>query len=259
MSAGAKAAGVCLALVLILLALACAVYAMAADGSLLSAEMLRRAPPQTTGLPEAEYPGVGRMTAGYLTGKLPVFQYTFSVGESTYLCFQEHEAAHMADCRGLILLAGSLRWVFGAAAGILACAGILLKRREAFAGGMLAGLRAAGVLGSVILAWALADFDSFFTAFHRVAFTNDGWLLDPRTDLLLRLMPADFFMALGLRALAAMLCAALLTDLAARMIRRRSRSGRSRNGHAIRGNFPPAGGGVEKSGNRKDPGTGDQL
>ena len=259
MSAGAKAAGLCLALVLIVLSLAWAVYAMAGNGVLLSSEMLHFAPPETSGLPETEYSGVGRMTAGYLTGKLPVFQYTFSAGGSTYLCFQEHEAAHMADCRGLILLAGSLRWILGGAGAILCAAGLLLKRRQSFAGGMLAGLRAAGAAGAAVLIWAAADFDSFFTAFHRVAFTNDGWLLDPRTDLLLRLMPSGFFMALGLRALAAMLCAGLLTDLAARLLRRGKRSGRNRNGHAIRGDFPPAGGGAEKPGDSKDSGAGNQL
>ena len=53
-----------------------AVRWVAGDGGLLAAEMLRAAPPETSGLPEGEYPGVGTMTAEYLTGKREAFQYT---------------------------------------------------------------------------------------------------------------------------------------------------------------------------------------
>ena len=73
----------------------------------------------------------------------------------------------------------------------------------------------------MILLWAAIDFDSFFTAFHRLTFTNDGWLLDPRTDLLIRLMPADFFMALGARLVLWMLAAAAAAGMTAWLIIKR--------------------------------------
>ena len=62
----------------ILFTLAAAVYGISGNGDLLSREMLRHAPPETTGLPETEYPGVGRMTAGYLTGQEESFQYIWT-------------------------------------------------------------------------------------------------------------------------------------------------------------------------------------
>ena len=172
----AKAIGFLLAWAVILLTIAVSVYAMAGDGKLLANEMHRHAPPETTGLPEAEYEGVGRMTAAYLTGREETFQYTFSDAEGrVYTCFQKHEAEHMADCRGLIRLAGTLRWFFGGAAAALAGVGILLrKKREAFAKGMLTGLAAAGLLITAAAVWALVDFGGFFTVFHRLAFSNDG-------------------------------------------------------------------------------------
>ena len=187
---------------MILFALAAAVYGTAGDGDLLAREMRRHAPPETTGLPETEYTGVGRMTAGYLTGREETFQYVFSDAEGRrFVCFQPHEAAHMADCRGLIGLAGRLRWIIGTAALLLTAAGIFLRRRGPFAGGMLAGLCGAAAVFTGITVWALADFDGLFVTFHRLAFTNDGWLLDPRTDLLIRLMPVNFFITLGTRIL----------------------------------------------------------
>ena len=98
-----KAAGFMLVWTVILFTLAAAVYGIAGDGDLLAREMFRHAPPEVTGLPETEYEGAGRMTAGYLTGREPVFQYVFSDAEGReYTCFQPHEADHMADCRNLI-------------------------------------------------------------------------------------------------------------------------------------------------------------
>ncbi len=197
-----RLSGFLLVWAVILFALAAAVYGTAGDGDLLAREMRRHAPPETTGLPETEYTGVGRMTAGYLTGREETFQYVFSDAEGRrFVCFQPHEAAHMADCRGLIGLAGRLRWITGTAALLLTAAGIFLRRRGPFAGGILAGLCGAAAVFAGITVWALADFDGLFVTFHRLAFTNDGWLLDPRTDLLIRLMPVNFFITLGTRIL----------------------------------------------------------
>ena len=197
-----RLAGFLLVWAVILFALAAAVYGTAGDGDLLAREMRRHAPPETTGLPETEYTGVGRMTAGYLTGREETFQYVFSDAEGRrFVCFQPHEAAHMADCRGLIGLAGRLRWIAAAAALLPAAAGAVLRRRRDFTGGMLAGLCGAAAVFIGITVWALADFDGLFVTFHRLAFTNDGWLLDPRTDLLIRLMPVNFFITLGTRIL----------------------------------------------------------
>ncbi len=197
-----RLAGFLLVWAVILFALAAAVYGTAGDGDLLAREMRRHAPPDTTGLPETEYTGVGRMTAGYLTGREETFQYVFSDAEGRrFVCFQPHEAAHMADCRGLIGLAGRLRWIAAAVALLPAAAGAVLRRRRDFTGGMLAGLCGAAAVFTGITVWALADFDGLFVTFHRLAFTNDGWLLDPRTDLLIRLMPVNFFITLGTRIL----------------------------------------------------------
>ena len=216
-------AGFALAWVIILFAAAVSVYAMAGDGPMLAREMLRWAPPETTGLPEAEYEGVGRMTAAYLTGREAAFQYTFSDAEGRmYTCFHDYEQDHMADCRGLIRLAGTLRLVLGGAALALAGAGLLLrKERKTFAKGILRGLAAAGVLIGLAAVWALADFGGFFTAFHRIAFTNDGWLLNPETDLLIRLMPENFFVALGTGLLLRTAAAAAAAGIAAWIIIKR--------------------------------------
>ena len=198
-----KTVGVILAWAVILFTVAAAVCGIAGNGGLMASEMLKNAPPETTGLPETEYAAVGQMTADYLTGRTEVFQHTFSDGHgAVYQCFQPHEAEHMADCRKLIRLAAALEGVFGVAVlGILLMAILMPEWRKRIARGVINGLWSAGIVGTGLLAWGLIDFDGLFTAFHRIAFTNDGWLLDAKTDLLIRLMPTGFFTTLAVRVL----------------------------------------------------------
>ena len=212
-----KCFGMVFAILLILFAVTATILGIAGNGELLAAEMLRVAPPASTGLPEREYPAVGNMIAGYLTGREESFQHQFTDDTGVQrLCFQPHEAAHMADCRGLIRLDRLVMLLSAGIALIVLGAAILLRRdRNGFYRGMLWGLRAVGVLAAALLIWALADFDGFFVAFHRVAFTNEGWLLNPGTDLLIRLMPEEFFVALGIRGLLWVLIAPIGIAIAA--------------------------------------------
>ena len=206
MRKGLYAAGLLAAVLWLLAAAAGLVWLSAGDGGLMAREMLKHAPPEASGLPEAEYRGAAEMTAGYLTGRTAEFQYLLT-GEDgvTYACFQPHEAAHMADCRALILLAGRVCLLWLAALALIIVFLLTGRRvrtpeeKRRLGKGVLTGLGI--VLSAVIVlgAWAIEDFDGFFTAFHRIAFTNDGWLLNPRTDLLIRLMPTSFFVALGVR------------------------------------------------------------
>ena len=102
--------------------------------------------------------------------------------------FQAHEQAHMADVRGIFdslwalaiagLASGILLWRFRRRGSLKTCWKVFL------------GL---GVILVGLVAWAMIDFDSLFILFHQVAFTNDLWLLDPRTDLMIQLMPTPFF------------------------------------------------------------------
>jgi integral membrane protein (TIGR01906 family) len=170
----------------------------AGDGGLLAAEMLQAAPPETSGLPEGEYPGVGTMTAEYLTGKREAFLHTVQGTE----VFQEHEAAHMADCRDLIRLDTIVCILCGTAALLLTACGLWRRdgRRDFLRGAVYGMLGTAGIV-LIFGTWAAVNFNGLFVTFHKVAFRNDGWLLNPKTDLLIRLMPTAFFVRLGIRGL----------------------------------------------------------
>ena len=102
--------------------------------------------------------------------------------------FQPHEQLHMADVREIFRLLYVL-----APLGLPAAALLWAMRRKGAL--RICGRTCAGflLLAASLALWGMIDFHSLFLLFHRVAFTNDLWLLDPRTDLMIQLMPNPFF------------------------------------------------------------------
>ncbi len=214
-----RLAGMLAAVCGILFSITLIIFLTAGNGGYLGYRMLQYAPPEVSRLPAGEYPGVGEMTAGYLTGRTERFQYEYTgASGETITCFHDYEETHMADCRGLIRLDRTVMLLSGGLLLVLA-GGCVLNRRAArdFCRGILWGLRVFAAAAAVLAVWAAADFDGFFITFHRVAFTNDGWLLNPGTDMLIRLMPTDFFISLGLRGAGWALIAPVLLWIAARI------------------------------------------
>ena len=195
------AAGAAFALFALLFWITLTVRWIAGDGALMASEMLDTAPPEVTGLAPEEYPAMGSLTAAFLTGTGRFQMTRTGKNGEEILYFHDYEEAHMEDVRGLIRLDTTVMWITLAAAALLGSAGILLRDPRAFARGILWGLGLLGAVLAAFLIWALIDFEGLFVTFHHVAFTNDGWLLDPRTDLLIRLMPVNFFITLGTRIL----------------------------------------------------------
>ena len=81
------------------------------------------------------------------------------------------------------------------------------------------------LIAAAAAVWAAIDFVSLFTLFHQLLFTNDLWLLNPQTDLLLMLMPEPFFIAYakdaGLRIGMVLLGALLALHVVSLIIRER--------------------------------------
>lgn len=117
--------------------------------------------------------------------------------------FNEREKTHMIDVKALYQGADTLKNICWAVAAVLFIAVLFLTRTEnkikyprtmgraalIAEGGSLALLGAIG-------AYVALDFNSFWTRFHGVFFTNDLWLLDPRTDIMIQMLPGELFNAL---------------------------------------------------------------
>ena len=110
--------------------------------------------------------------------------------------FNEREIAHMEDVQVLFLKALSIRRVcLVLGAGLL----ILMAATKARMGRVLPPSLCMGtglffalitVLGLIIS----TDFTKYFIMFHHIFFSNDLWILDPATDMLINIVPEGFFM-----------------------------------------------------------------
>lgn len=187
------------------------------DPGLMRSLMERYAPPETTGLPASEYAPVTEMIDGYIHGEVQTFQHIFTVNGAEYAAFNQKEQRHMADVQQLFRLCDGQLWAIVTIAAVAVIAECRLfsdmRTLRAFRGTLLAIL----ALVTALIVLACIDFDGLFRLFHRLAFTNDLWLLDPRTDLLIRLMPLSFFISyaaligvLWLAGMAAMLAVTTL-------------------------------------------------
>ena len=172
--------------------LSSAIYLLGTNAPLMQSLMLRTAPPDAASLPEAEYPTAVRAITDYLTGAADAFQFTFVLDGTEYWGFNAREQAHMTDCRTLFTLC---RWL--AVGSFVFCAvllAVLMHHRQKADFSLLAKLIRCETAVLVILGIIAAfGFTDAFVLFHRLMFRNDLWLLNPQTDLLIRLMPTAFF------------------------------------------------------------------
>lgn len=107
--------------------------------------------------------------------------------------FNAKEKRHMVDVQGLFLGAMELRK--GAIVIIvLLVAALLAKKQGAVLLRMLqwgVGLFIGSMAGLALL--VSTNFTKYFTYFHLIFFDNDDWILNPKTDLLINIVPEGFF------------------------------------------------------------------
>lgn len=113
--------------------------------------------------------------------------------------FNEREIAHMRDVRVLFLIATGILIV---SAGWIAA--YFWRRRKM--GPDPTVLHTARITMVVIVAslgagvaWMVSSFDRAFLAFHHIFFNNDLWLLNPSTDVMIRMLPQNLFLQLFVR------------------------------------------------------------
>ena len=171
--------------------LAAAIYVPATARWVMLPLMEHFAPPEATGLPAEEYAPVVRMITGYLRGGNHEFQHVFTVDGAECAAFNQKEQHHMADVQDLFRLCRFVAWLSW---GVVIFGGLSVRRRMAWRTFRRTLIAILAVV-TVVIVLAGIDFDSLFILFHKVAFTNDLWLLNPRTDMLIRLMPLEFFVS----------------------------------------------------------------
>ena len=119
--------------------------------------------------------------------------------DSTEL-FNANEKAHMVDVFNIFAAVRLTKnWAFALSALILVWA--YYNRQKFTRGqvrlGVISGAALFFVPLAIIAIWAAVDFDTAFVTMHRMLFSNELWLMDPRTDLMIRMLPERFFVSMG--------------------------------------------------------------
>lgn len=117
-----------------------------------------------------------------------------SVNGKTREVFNQRETAHMIDVKALYQNVLIIRNVFGIL--VVICLALLIFKYDfkylfiEYKNALLVFV----FIFSLIGIFCLIDFNTFWIGFHHVFFpNNDLWLLDPRTDILIMMVPEQFF------------------------------------------------------------------
>jgi integral membrane protein (TIGR01906 family) len=180
---------------------------------------------EASGIPEPELIRANAEIRDYLTdgdGVLSI-SVTNNLGVEQSL-FNVRETAHMADVRDLVRAMFSVQVVALALLLFLAVVMLVLWPPRALAAATLYGsILTCASLGVVGLL-AASGFDSAWSQFRVIAFTNDFWELDPRTDHLIQMFPESFWQQVTLLIGGVIFLEALVIAAASGVYLRLSRS-----------------------------------
>ena len=148
---------------------------------------------QTTGLDKAE---LGKAAAGlihYFNSDEEYIDLTVIKDGKPFVLFNEKEAAHLKDVKGLFRL--DYRVLLGTLIYALVYTGVSVWRKDwkKLSWGLIGGSALTLALMLALGLGTLLDFNQLFLQFHLLSFTNELWQLDPTRDYLIMLFPSGFW------------------------------------------------------------------
>ena len=172
-----------------------AVHWIGTDGELYYRYQMEEEIPEYAGISEEELLGLDGCLADYLGGDPQALDgLAVCVFGELQPAFNDREMQHMDDCFKLFVL---LRRVLAGAA-VLAVLTVglgihLLRDRRRIRLAAWLALPVLLIPLGIFALWAVQDFNAAFTFFHEMLFTNDLWLLDPRTSIMINMLPGNLF------------------------------------------------------------------
>lgn len=112
--------------------------------------------------------------------------------------FNDKEVAHMRDVQDLFDQARVLKY-FSMTLSLILIIYLGIKKGKKSLGKILFyGLFANHVIVLLIALVIVTEFNKYWTIFHHIFFTNNLWLLNPKTDLMIQMLPEQFFSGIAL-------------------------------------------------------------
>ena len=138
----------------------------------------------------------------FLRGKREDLHVYTTMGGKYREFFNDREIAHMEDVQGLFIGGLWLRRIGIAVTAVFAALAYLWGRKNAertralkrlIPKSLCIGTGAVFAVALALIGVISTDFSKYFIVFHKIFFTNDLWILDPRTDMLINIVPEGFF------------------------------------------------------------------
>lgn len=172
---------------------------------------------KVTGISQTELNAVTHKLLNYCKGKDKMLNVQATVNGEYREVYNGKEKTHMIDVQKLFIAGFDIR--NGCLLAVLLLTTILVSvaRRDIYrilARSWLFTIAVLGVAAVALGIYIMTDFEKAFWQFHQLFFTNNLWLLDPDTDILIQMLPENFFFAL-VRRIVLFAASTLLTTTAA--------------------------------------------
>lgn len=173
--------------------------------------------PEKTGTSLNELTRITKNMIYYLKGNKETLDMSAIIQGKKQEVFNEREKEHMVDVKRIFQLGKLSRNICGITL-MLVFIYIYFKNKKLLTIILSLIKYVFAVIFMLILILSgllLIDFNKYFTIFHEIFFTNDLWLLNPKTDILINMVPEIFFfqtamIILGIFVLSAILLLVLL-------------------------------------------------
>lgn len=154
---------------------------------------------ETIGISEAELDVSTDYLLDYINDKHDDLDIIVHVEGEAVQMFNQKEKDHMVDVKNLFMIVDQIKNILFLVGFLGLVSSFFIQKKSRFIyfkeSLKYAMIGLFSVFGAIGL-FALIDFSSFWILFHETLFTNDLWLLDPRTDRLIMMVPEAFFMGL---------------------------------------------------------------
>lgn len=112
--------------------------------------------------------------------------------------FNQREILHMRDVKVLFRIGFILKYISIILSIAIIAYFIKIGESKLLGKSIFRGLFINWVILAILSILVYSDFNKYFTYFHLIFFTNDLWLLNPDTDLLIQMLPEEFFSSMAI-------------------------------------------------------------
>lgn len=172
------------------------------DESFYQKEYIKNNTTVETGMSEEDLWDTTEVLFDYLHDSRDDLNVQHEVNGTVREIFDSREKAHMVDVKNLYLNTIKVRNILAIVGIILFSISCLLSEKQYISNMYIGYKRSVALLFSIIFAiliYAAIDFNSFWIQFHYLFFTNDLFFLDPNTEILINMVPEQFFFDLVMR------------------------------------------------------------